>query len=102
MVISILKLIWCSGHPETYAQLEERGPSAKYGHNVHSAIYETYSVHLFSKGLCSSREGGGFSLSRNLCSVVVFQRSMFVRRTRGLSAKYKHNAHSAMYETYLV
>ena len=54
------------------------GPSAKYEHNVHSAIYETYLVSWFSRDLCSIGGGGG------------------------PSAKCEHNVHSAIYETYLV
>ena len=43
-ILLYMKLIWCHGFPEIYAQLEEGVPSAKYEHNVHSAIYETYLV----------------------------------------------------------
>ena len=54
-ILLYMKLIWCNGFPEIYAQLEEQigGPSAKYEYNVHSAIYETYLVSLFSSDLCS-------------------------------------------------
>ena len=41
---SVMKIIQCSGFPERYAELEEGGLSAKYEHNVHYAIYETYLV----------------------------------------------------------
>ena len=39
-----MKLMQCSGLPVICAQLWGGGPSAKYEHNVHSAIYETYLV----------------------------------------------------------
>ena len=45
------KLIWCHGFPEIYDRLG--CPSAKYEHNVHSAIYETYLVSWISRNLCS-------------------------------------------------
>ena len=41
---SVMKIIQCSGFPEIYAELEEGDLSAKYKHNVHYAIYETYLV----------------------------------------------------------
>ena len=55
-ILLYMKLIWCHGFLQIYAQLEG-DPSAKYEHNVHSAIYETYLVSWFSRDLCSV-EGG--------------------------------------------
>ena len=57
-ILLYIKLIWCNGFPEIYAQLEEEGLSAKYDHNVHSAIYESYVVYWISRDLCSIGGGG--------------------------------------------
>ena len=43
-ILLYMKLIWFNGFPEIYDRLEEGGLSAKYEHNVHSAIYATYLV----------------------------------------------------------
>ena len=80
---SVMKLMQCSGLPEIYAQLEEGGPSAKYEHNVHSAIYETYLVYWFSRDLCSV--GGGQSVMKLMqCSCLP---EIYAQLIGGLSAQ---------------
>ena len=72
-----MKLIWCSGFPDIYAQLEVGGGVSLSLVDVHSAIYESYLVYSFSRDLLLIRGGGGVSLPW-----------VYV--------------HSAIYETYLV
>ena len=57
-----MKLIWCSGFPEIYAQLEEGGGVRLPWVYVNSAIYETYLVYWFSRDLCSIGGGNGVRL----------------------------------------
>ena len=90
-----MKLILCSGFPEIYTQLEERGGVNLPWVYVHCAVYETYVVYWFSRDLCSiGGEGWGQSAMGicalcciwNLCGVLVVQRSMLDwRRGRGQS-----------------
>ena len=43
-ILLSVTLIWCSGFPEVYAQLEEGGGVSLPWVNVHSVISETYWV----------------------------------------------------------
>ena len=54
-----MKLIWCSGFPEIYGQLDGVSLPLVY---VHSAIYETYLVQWFSRDLCTIVGRVGVSL----------------------------------------
>ena len=67
-ILLYMKLIWCNGFPEIYAQLEKV---------TGLVCHETYAVYWSSRDLCLI--GGGDP-----------------------SAKYEHNVHSAMYDTYLL
>ena len=58
-----MKLIWCNGFPDIYAQLEEGVGSI--GHRymcIVLFIYETYVVYWFPKDLCSTGGGDGVNL----------------------------------------
>ena len=106
------------------------GPSAKYEHNVHSAIYETYLVSWFSRNLCSIggsnmstmcillyrkliwchgfpeiyAQLGGPNMS-TMC-ILLYRKLIwchgFPEIYAQLGGQYEHNVHSAIYETYLV
>ena len=98
-ILLYVKLIWCSGIPQIYGQLEEG--SLVY---VHYAICETYVVQWYSIDLWSI--GGVYICPGYSCillyvkldlSVVVFHRSM-VNWRRGALVY----VHSAICETYVV
>ena len=75
-ILLYVKVIWCSGFPEIYAQLEEGwGQSAM--------------------NICA------FCYIWNLFGAVVFQRSMLDWRSGGVSLSWVY-MYSAVYETYLV
>ena len=126
-ILLYVKLIWCSGIPQVYGQLDRRyfclkqicillyvkliwcsGISQIYGQleegalvYVHSAVCETYLVQWYSIDLWSI--GGGwlgicaFCYMRNLFGVVVFHRSMVKWRRWALVY-----VHSAICATYVV
>ena len=54
-ILLYVKLIWCSGFPEIYAQLGRVHLCLVY---MHSSICETYLVYWFSRDLCSIGGGG--------------------------------------------
>ena len=58
-----MKLIWCNGFPEIYAQLEEGVGSSCHGYMcIVLYIYETYLALWISKDLCSIAGGDGINL----------------------------------------
>ena len=81
-ILLYIKVIWCSGFPEIYAQLEEGMGSVCAWVYVHSSICETYLELLCCIFLWWI---GGGTLDLGICAfcyilklfgVVIFQRSM--------------------------
>ena len=71
-----MKLIWCSGFPEIYAQLEEGvGVNLPWIY-VHSAIYETYLVSWFSRSMLNWRRGLG-SIYHGYMSILLYMKLLW-------------------------
>ena len=77
-ILLYMKLIWCNGFPEIYAQLEE---------GVHLPNMSTMCILLYMKLIWCN----GFP--------EIYAQ---LGEEGGPSAKCEHNVHSAIYETYLV
>ena len=94
-ILLYVKLIWCSGIPQIYGQLEE----GALGY-VNSAIYETYLVQWYSIDLWSIGGGGPWYMCILLyvkliwCSVIPY----IMVNWRGTLVY----VHSAICETYVV
>ena len=69
-IVLYMKLIWCDGFPEIYAQLEEGVVVNLPWVYVHCAIYETYLVWWFSRDLCSIGGGVGSICHGYMCTVL--------------------------------
>ena len=70
-MVLYMKLIWCSGFPEIYAQLEEGGGVNLPWVYVHCVIYEhLHLVSWLSRDLCSIGGGGGSICHGNMCIVL--------------------------------
>ena len=102
-ILLYMKLIWCNGFPEIYAQLEEGGgPVCQiWAQCAFCYIWNLFVCHVFQKSMLIW--GGqiwaqcAFCYIGNLFGVMDFQKSML-----NWGAKYEHNVHSAIHETYLV
>ena len=67
-ILLYVKLIWCSGFPEIYAQLEEGvGVSLPWVY-LHSAIYETFSISWCCIDLLSIRGEGWGQSAMGICA----------------------------------
>ena len=62
-----VKLLQCTGFPETYARLEEQMDVSLPWVYVHASICETYTVYWFSGDLCLIGGGGGSVCHGYMC-----------------------------------